>query len=99
VAHVVTDIDDPSLTEEGPIDRESGKDIDQGYSGDQEEGDSGDNDDQTEVVISADGKKTKRPRLGLKKRQKLKEKKVRLSHRTFDLFHLSLLFLFFRVMN
>jgi ornithine decarboxylase len=79
VAHVVTDIDDPSLTEEGPIDRESGKDIDQGYSGDQEEGDSGDNDDQTEVVISADGKKTKRPRLGLKKRQKLKEKKAKSS--------------------
>jgi ornithine decarboxylase len=84
VAHVVTDIDDPSLTEEGPIDRESGKDIDQGYSGDQEEGDSkdedsGDNDDQTEVVISADGKKTKRPRLGLKKRLKLKEKKAKSS--------------------
>lgn len=79
VAHVVTDIDDPSLTEEGPIDRESGKDIDQGYSGDQEEGDSGDNDDQTEVVISADGKKTKRPRLGLKKRQKMKEKKAKSS--------------------
>jgi ornithine decarboxylase len=79
VAHVVTDIDDPSLTEEGPIDQESGKDFDQGYSGDQEEGDSGDNDDQTEVVISADGKKTKRPRLGLKKRQKLKEKKAKSS--------------------
>jgi ornithine decarboxylase len=84
VAHVVTDIvDDSSLTEEGPIDRESGKDIDQGYSGDQEEGDSGDGDgdgdDQTEVVISADGKKTKRPRLGAKQRQKLKEKKAKSS--------------------
>jgi ornithine decarboxylase len=79
IVAVVTDIDDPSLTEEGPIDQESGKDFDQGYSGDQEEGDSGDNDDQTEVVISADGKKTKRPRLGLKKRQKLKEKKAKSS--------------------
>jgi hypothetical protein len=84
VAHVVTDIvEDSSLTEEGPLDRDASKDIDLGYSGDQEEGDSkdedsgdGEGDDQLEVVISADGKKTKRLRLGAKKRQKLKEKKV-----------------------
>jgi ornithine decarboxylase len=84
VAHVVTDIvEDSSLTEEGPLDRDASKDVDLGYSGDQEEGDSkdedsgdGEGDDQLEVVISADGKKTKRLRLGAKKRQKLKEKKA-----------------------
>jgi hypothetical protein len=81
VAHVVSDIavEDPSLTEEGPIDGEAGKgdlDLDQGYSGDQEEG--GDSKDDEIEEVSQDGKKTKRPRLGAKQRQKLKEKKVKI---------------------
>jgi ornithine decarboxylase len=86
VAHVVSDIiddQDPSLTEEGPLDgevRDDGNvDLDQGYSGDQEEGDSGEGDETTEIIISGPDGKKKRLRLGAKQRQKLKEKKAKSS--------------------
>jgi len=74
VAQVVSDIMDDS---EPRTELYATKEIDQGYAGDREEEDLEEPSNHSSVDHTTEkSKKPKRPRLGAKQRQKIKEKKV-----------------------